>query len=78
MEIIDLPEDDTAEFKKVKYVLHILDVLYPDPGKFVKENTEALSAADYTLKKTCYENVYGKELTYTFDSSDIAGWKECL
>ena len=68
----------TDEFKKVKYVLHILDVLYPDPDKSIKENTEILGVADYTLKKTCYENVYGKELTYTFENSDIAGWKECL
>ena len=78
VEMVDLPEDDTVEFKKVKYVLHILDVLYPELNKSVKENTEALGEADYTLKKNCYETVYGKELTYTFDNSDIAGWKEAL
>lgn len=78
VEIVDMDEDDTAEFKKVKYILHILDVLYPDQSKTVKENTEALGVTDYTLKKNCYESVYGKELTYTFDSSDIAGWKETL
>lgn len=78
VEMVDLPEDDTPEFKKVKYVLHILDVLYPDPDKSVKENTEALGNADYTLKKACYETVYGKELTYNFESLDIAGWKESL
>lgn len=78
VEMVDMAEDDTDEFKKIKYVLHILDVLYPDPDKSIKENTEALGVADYTLKKACYENVYGKELTYTFENSDIAGWKECL
>ncbi len=78
VEMIDLDEDDTAEFKKVKYVLHILDVLYPDQNKTVKENTVTLSTMDYSLKKTCYETVYGKELTYEFDSSDIAGWKDTL
>lgn len=78
VEMVDLPEDDTAEFKKVKYRLHILDVLYPDSQKTAKENTEALSLADYTLKKNCYERVYGKKLTYTFESTDIAGWKEAL
>lgn len=78
VEIVDMDEDDTAEFKKVKYILHILDVLYPDQSKTVKENTEALGVTDYTLKKNCYESVYGKELNYTFDSSDIAGWKETL
>lgn len=78
VEMVDMDQDDTAEFKKVKYILHILDVLYPDKNKTVKENTEALGVSDYTLKKNCYEAVYGKELTYTFDCSDIAGWKETL
>ena len=41
-------------------------------------NTEFLSHTDYTLKKNCYESVYGKELTYTFENSDIAGWKGAL
>lgn len=78
VQIVDLAEDDTAEFKKVKYILHVLDVLYPDQSKSVKENTEALGALDYALKKECYESVYGKPLTYTFEASDIAGWKETL
>lgn len=78
VEIVDCEKDDTAEFKKVKYVLHILDVLYPDETKTAKENTEILGETDYNLKKNCYEKVYGKELTYTFESSDIAGWKGSL
>ncbi|MBQ3057755.1 MAG: 1-acyl-sn-glycerol-3-phosphate acyltransferase [Clostridia bacterium] len=75
VEMVDLSEDDTPEFKKVKYVLHVLDVLYPDPKKTVKENTEALGVLDYSLKKACYEAVYGKPLDYKFENSDIAGWK---
>lgn len=78
VEMVDLDEDDTAEFKKVKYILHILDVLYPDENKTARENTEMLSEMDYSLKKACYEKVYGKELTYAFQSSDIAGWKDTL
>lgn len=78
VEIVDLEEDDTDEFKKVKYVLHVLDVLYPDSNKSVKANTEMLGQTDYNLKKECYEAVYGKPLTYEFESSDIAGWKETL
>lgn len=78
VEMIDLAEDDTKEFKKVKYVLHILDVLYPDQNKTVKENTEDLGNIDYSLKLACYERVYGKELSYQFESSDIAGWKDTL
>ena len=78
VEIVELDVDDTAEFKKVKYILHILDVLYPDQNKSVRENTEKLGIRDYTLKKECYESVYGKTLTYNFENSDIAGWKETL
>ncbi len=78
VEIVDTAEDDTEEFKKVKYVLHILGMLYPDPEKTVRENTEELGMIDYMLKKECYEKAYGKKLTYEFENSDIAGWKESL
>ena len=78
VEIIDLNKDDNSEFKKVKYVLHILDVLYPDKNKTVRENTDYLALTDYSLKKACYERVYGKKLTYMFEDGDIAGWKESL
>ena len=75
VEITDLDEDDTSEFKKVKYTLHVLDILYPDSEKSAKENTEAMAERDYALKKQCYERVYGKKLSYEFEPSDIAGWK---
>lgn len=78
VEIVDMPKDDTPEFRQVKYILHVLDVLVPDAEKSVRENTEILSERDYALKKACYETVYGKKLTYTFENSDIAGWKEAL
>ncbi len=78
VEIIDLIKDDNSEFKRVKYVLHILDVLYPDKNKTVRENTDYLALTDYSLKKACYERVYGKKLTYRFEDGDIAGWKESL
>lgn len=78
VEIVDMPKDDTPEFRQVKYILHVLDVLLPDAEKSVRENTEILSERDYALKKACYETVYGKKLTYTFENSDIAGWKEAL
>lgn len=78
VEIVDTPKDDTPEFRQVKYILHVLDVLLPDADKSVRENTEILSERDYALKKACYETVYGKKLTYTFENSDIAGWKEAL
>ena len=76
VEIVDKDKDDTDEFKKVKYILHILDVLYPDKSKSSKENVEHLAETDYRLKKECYEKVYEKPLSYTFECSDIAGWKK--
>lgn len=78
VEMVDLHEDDTEEFKKVRYVLHVLDVLYPDSSKTTRANTEYLAQTDYALKKACYEKVYGKVLTYAFDPTDIAGWKHAL
>lgn len=78
VEMIDKQEDDTDEFKKVRYVLHVLEVIYPDPDKTSKENTQLMSERDYELKKECYEKVYGKKLTYDFSPSDIAGWKGTL
>lgn len=74
VEMRDMPTHDTDEFKKVQFAVHILDVLYPDPDKSVKENSEVMCAKDYMLKKQAYEKVYGKPLEYTFESSDIAGW----
>lgn len=78
VEMTDLDEDENEEFKKVKYTLHVLGVLYPDENKTSKENTEELALLDYEMKKACYEKVYKKPLTYTFESSDIAGWKQSL
>lgn len=78
VEIVDTDRDDTPEFRQVKYILHVLDVLYPDPQRSVRENTELLSEQDYMLKKACYTDAYGKKLSYAFESSDIAGWKEAL
>ncbi len=74
VEMVDEPEMDTEEFHKVKFILHILDVLYPDPAKSVKDNSTAMCRQDYALKKAAYEKAYGKPLDYTFDPTDIAGW----
>ncbi len=71
----DIPDGKSGKFNKVKYRLHILDVLYPSEEKSTKENTENLAARDYKLKKECYEKVYGNKLSYTFETKDIAGYK---
>lgn len=75
VEMIDLPESDTDEFYKVKHRLHVLGVLYPDPEKSVRENSEEMAQKDYDLKKAAYEKAYLKQLNYNFETSDIAGWK---
>ena len=75
VEMEDLPEDDTPEFRQVRYILHVLGLLEPRRDATTRENMEYMAAADYDLKKACYERVYGKALTYRFEPDDIAGWK---
>ncbi|MBQ9133172.1 MAG: 1-acyl-sn-glycerol-3-phosphate acyltransferase [Clostridia bacterium] len=74
VEMRDKEKADTEEFLQVQYVMHVLEVLYPDPEKSVRENTESMRARDFALKKAAYEDAYGKPLTYAFENSDIAGW----
>ena len=75
VEMVDTDKDDTKEFKKVKYVLHILDPIYPDPKKNERDNSFDMMGRDYMQKKEAYEKAYGKPLEYAFEPSDIAGWK---
>jgi len=74
VEMRDLDEKDTDEFYKVKYVLHILGVIYPDKTLTARENSFIMRDKDYAMKKAAYEKAYGKQLDYTFEPSDIAGW----
>ncbi|MDD6095093.1 MAG: lysophospholipid acyltransferase family protein [Clostridia bacterium] len=74
VETVDLDEKDTESFNKVRFILHVLGVIYPDPEKSVHANSIEMSEKDYALKKAAYEKAYNKPLTYEFDSSDIAGW----
>ena len=74
IEIIDKEENDTDEFKKVKYKIHILKPIYPDGDKSDKENAAWMSERDYSQKKEAYEKAYNKKLDYKFEDDDIAGW----
>lgn len=74
VEMRNLPEMDTEEFHKVKYTIHILPTIYPDPDKTVKENSLAMCETDYQQKREAYERIYGKKLDYSFEEDDIAGW----
>ena len=75
VEMIDTekPEKD-PDFLKVKYRLHILDTLYPDPSAPAKDESVRMCRLDYELKKEAYEVAYGKKLEYKFNESDIAGY----
>lgn len=73
VEMMDTEEKDNEEFYKVKYRLHILGTLYPDPAKSIKENSEELCHRDYQMKKAAYERIYHKPLVYQFEEDDIAG-----
>jgi len=74
VEILDEKELDNDDFFKVKYRLHVLDVLYPDKEKSTRENRIELCERDYGMKKEAYEKIYEKTLDYKFSSDDIAGW----
>lgn len=76
VEMRDINKDDTEEFRKVKYILHILDPIYPDPEKNERDNSFYMMKKDYEQKKEAYERAYGRPLTYDFEPSDIAGWKD--
>jgi len=74
VEITDLPEQNRKGFCKPSYTLHVLNPIYPNPEKSVKENRTAMCRQDYLQKKAAYETAYHKPLNYQFESADIAGW----
>lgn len=74
VEMKELEEKDTDEFYKIKFILHVLDVIFPDPEKSVRDNSIEMCEKDNELKRKAYEKFYNKKLSYNFDNSDIAGW----
>lgn len=76
VELRDLDEMENTSFHKVKYILHVLDVIYPDSSKSAHINSIEMANRDYMLKKQAYEAAYSKPLAYTFYSEDIAGLVE--
>lgn len=74
VEMIETDEKDNEEFNKVKYILHILKPIYPNPNMTIKENSEFMMEIDYNQKKEAYEKAYNKKLNYVFEiNEDIAG-----
>lgn len=74
VEIRELPEMETELFHKVRYILHVLKPIYPEPELSVRENSIEMAEIDYLQKAACYEKVYHKKLTYEFSDWDIAGF----
>ena len=72
-EIVEKDELDKSGRHKLRYVLHVLDPIWPDPALSLKENSLAMMEKDYAQKKAAYEKAYGKPLDYTFEDWDIAG-----
>ncbi|MGM9753017.1 MAG: lysophospholipid acyltransferase family protein [Candidatus Cryptobacteroides sp.] len=60
----------------IRCTLHIMDPIFPDPAKSLKENSIEMMKKDYELKKEAYEKAYGKALDYTFEDWDIAGFND--
>ena len=75
VEMIDTGEEETEEFNKIKYILHVLKPIYPDKEKTAKENSKIMMEKDYRQKIQAYEKAYNTKLDYTFRYDDIAGLK---
>ena len=69
-------EYDKDGFNKIDFKLYIMEPLYPDSSKTIKERKEELKNKDYELKVKAYEKAYGKKLDYTFEDWDIAGYED--
>ncbi|MCC8139802.1 MAG: 1-acyl-sn-glycerol-3-phosphate acyltransferase [Lachnospiraceae bacterium] len=74
VEVRDLRKKDNEEFRKVRYTVHVLNTIYPDPDRSIRENSMQMMKQDYEQKVKVYERAYGKKLGYEFEEDDIAGW----
>lgn len=76
VKIIDTDKADNDEFNKVKYVVNINKVIYPEVNESIRSDSKKMAEVDYEARKKAYEDAYNKKLNYEFDISDIAGWKD--
>ena len=60
-----------------RHTLHVMDPIYPDPQKTVRENRDEMRERDLQLKRKCYEQTYGITLDPVFiPERDIAGYPQ--
>ncbi len=69
-----LHKKENALFYKTKYILYILDPIYPGKNKNIRAASIEMMHRDYQAKVDAYEKAYGKKLDYKFDYDDIAGY----
>jgi 1-acyl-sn-glycerol-3-phosphate acyltransferase len=74
VEIRDLDEKDNDQFRKVRYIVHVLDPIWPDPAKTVRQNSMDMRDLDFRQKIESYEKAYGRKYDAAFEDGDIAGW----
>ncbi|MFJ6933682.1 MAG: lysophospholipid acyltransferase family protein [Lactobacillus gallinarum] len=77
IEISDLPkiEKKDSNFYETKYIVHVLQPIFPDVSLNANENAHKMMEQDYQQKVAAYEKIYGKKLNYDFTDWDIAGWR---
>lgn len=74
VEIRDLKERDNDQFMKVRYIVHVLDPIRPDPAKSVRQNSIDMAEIDFRQKTEAYEKAYGRKYSPDFEDGDVAGW----
>ncbi len=74
-EMVELNEKDNDEFNQLKYIIHVLKPIYPDPHKSARENSIEMAEKDYKQKVAIYEKVYKQKLDYKFSLKDIKGYR---
>ncbi len=64
---ITMTDSDTIGadgFPIQEYTVNIMPAIFPDPNLSKNENAEMMKNKNYELWKQCYEDFYGKKLTY--------------
>lgn len=60
----NLPGYDKDGYPKLKYTVHIMKPIYPDPSLSVHENTQIMMEKNLRLCREKYEEVYGEKPIY--------------
>lgn len=75
VEMQDLKKPDNKQFNQIRYLVHILPIIYPQARLSDRDNSYYMMQQDYQQKKAAYEAAYQQKLTYDFETADIVGWR---